>query len=365
MADTYSREQIKFIQLTQAQYDGLNADPVIPVKGIDAIDPHTIYFTTDTHKIYKGSKQFSNFTANEIKLGAYASSTTAGISATDSISQALQRLDHTLSTVTGGDEGIAALSGRVTTLQKVTDGIGGTDEPATVIAAIEQSIGALDAAEIGRSSTSAISSLTVQGALQELADAIADSTAAQKTYYMSSLSSTSVSSLGANVRQAYQLFEDGAAIGDVIKIYKDSSLHKVYIGYNDDEINSSTGDVTTVGGATAKQSLNFVYLLADGTYQLVAFDVSELLTESEFDSNQGLKVVGGVVSVKLGDSNQYVKIDDQTGAIVDNGINDAIAEAKGQAISSANAYTDTASSALSTYVDSSVTDAFSWYVLND
>ena len=114
-------------------------------------------------------------------------------------------------------------------------------------------------------------------------------------------------------------------VGDVVKIYKDSSLAEAYLGSGADTINSSTGVVTKyayelISNPTTKvteaaynamsasdkalyqpidsQSLNFVYQLANGSYELVKVDVSKFLSESEFGN--GLEVSpSGVVSVKV------------------------------------------------------------------
>lgn len=109
----------------------------------------------------------------------------------------------------------------------------------------------------------------------------------------------------ANIRDAYKLVDLNGAdatagIGDVIKIYKDSALQLVYLGTQNDTINTTTGEITEDSTITDKQSLNFKYVLADGTYSLVKLDVSKFLTESEF--GDGLDVSStGVVSVKAGD----------------------------------------------------------------
>lgn len=142
------------------------------------------------------------------------------------------------------------------------------------------------------------------------------------------LNSTEVTALSdANVKEAYKLIystdSNRTAIGDVVKVYKDSALQEIYLGDASDTVNSSTGAVTKyayqlISDPTTKitadaydeltseqkalyepvagQSLNYVYQLADGSYSLVKIDVSDFLAESEF--GDGLQVVSGVVSVK-------------------------------------------------------------------
>lgn len=94
--------------------------------------------------------------------------------------------------------------------------------------------------------------------------------------------------LESNVKEAYQLQEtiDGTStkVGSIIKIYKDSALQKAEL---------------------VEQELQFTYLLADGTTELVKIDVSKFLAESEFKN--GLEVSDNVVSVKLGEDTETNK----------------------------------------------------------
>lgn len=224
--------------------------------------------------------------------------------------------------------------------------VGGVGKVVTTISETDGKIVAtaidLTAANV---SAASFSSATVQGALDELAAAIKASTDAQKTYSLNALNEEAIAALGTNVKQAYQLVdEDGTVAGDVVKIYKDSSLKQVYLGASDDSV-AADGTVTK-NTVTDAQSLNFVYQLVDGSYELVTVDVAKFLTQSQFDSTKGLAVNGaGVVSVKLGESNEYVKFD-SNGNIVDTGIDQAIATAKAQAIASASSYTDSTVGAL-------------------
>lgn len=102
-----------------------------------------------------------------------------------------------------------------------------------------------------------------------------------------------------NVKEAYKLIyktdAGRTAIGDVVKIYKDSSLHSVYLGHVDDHVTSPT-DPTVVHG-TGDAALCFIHQKADGTYELVAVNVESFLEESEFKN--GLQVVNHEVSVKV------------------------------------------------------------------
>lgn len=130
-------------------------------------------------------------------------------------------------------------------------------------------------------------------------------------YTLHQLNSTELAALNdANVKEAYRLQTIGgsAAIGDVVKVYKDSALQEVYLGANTDTINASTG-VITKNTVTDPQSMNFAYQLADGTYSLTNIDVSKFLTQSEF--GDGLQVSNaGVVSVKKDTTSGKVRIAD-------------------------------------------------------
>ena len=84
-----------------------------------------------------------------------------------------------------------------------------------------------------------------------------------------------VSGLGTNVREAYKLIDGNSTRhGDFIKVYKDTSLKSV---------------------ALSGQTLNFTYILTDGSEKKVGVDISKFLTESEYGN--GLQVVDSKVSV--------------------------------------------------------------------
>lgn len=94
-----------------------------------------------------------------------------------------------------------------------------------------------------------------------------------------------------NVKEAYQLVktvgETEEKVGEVIKVYKDSSLKDVELTYGS-------------GSLSAKTYITFTYILDNGTEKKVDLDVSEFLSQSEFKN--GLVVSeSGQVSVKLGE----------------------------------------------------------------
>lgn len=87
-----------------------------------------------------------------------------------------------------------------------------------------------------------------------------------------------------NVKEQFNLVNaSGETIGDTIKIYKDSSLHSVYLGHVDDTLSDNT-DPTSIVEGTGSEALCFIYHKEDGTYELVTVDVEAFLMESEFAS---------------------------------------------------------------------------------
>ena len=116
-----------------------------------------------------------------------------------------------------------------------------------------------------------------------------------KSYNMKALTADEIAALGnANIKEAYQLQQivggNTTAAGDLIKIYKDSSLQSVALVDEDGEDNQG-------------QFLKFVYVMADGSTQDVYLNVSTFLTQSEF--GQGLQVSeAGIVSVKVDETSE-------------------------------------------------------------
>jgi hypothetical protein len=119
---------------------------------------------------------------------------------------------------------------------------------------------------------------------------------------LTKLTDTEVTALkDSNVKEAYKVIystdANRTAIGDVVKVYKDSSLHNVYLGHVDDVVKSKT-DPTVVPG-TGSEALCFIYQKADGTYELVAVNVESFLQESEFSNGLEVDNTNHTVSVKI------------------------------------------------------------------
>ena len=112
----------------------------------------------------------------------------------------------------------------------------------------------------------------------------------------------------ANVKEAYKLIHSDdsgrTAVGDIVKIYKDSALYDTYLGHVDDTI-VSANDPTVVEGS-GDTALCLIYEKKDGTYELVAIDVNDFLEESEFQD--GLTVDNHIVKVLVDPESEEVEI---------------------------------------------------------
>ena len=107
----------------------------------------------------------------------------------------------------------------------------------------------------------------------------------------------SVTPSSTNIREEYELQGiNGQKLGtDTIKVYKDSAYKEIYLGTANDTINKTNGTITKVEGD--KQSLNYAYMKADGTYDLVKVDVSAFISESE--KGNGIDIIGHKIAIKL------------------------------------------------------------------
>ena len=130
-----------------------------------------------------------------------------------------------------------------------------------------------------------------------------------------------------NVKSRYELQgADGKLIGDPIEMPIESALVDVKQGKVGDAIDSSNGNYITFGEGDT--TMNFVYRLEDGSYELIQVVVSEYFTDSHF--GRGLNNQDGTVSLLEGDGNEYLVIGEDTIAVV--GVNNAIAIAKTESI---------------------------------
>ena len=165
--------------------------------------------------------------------------------------------------------------------------VGGTGKVITTVSQTKGALAAtaidLKAANVAATATLAsdtavaVTGNNVEAQIASLAASIKTTASAAKSYRIAAISGEELAALGTNVKEAYKLVdEDGVQAGSAIKIYKDSSLKSV---------------------ALDGQTLNFTYILADGSENTVGVDVSNFLAESEF--GKGLEVVNHIVNVKV------------------------------------------------------------------
>ena len=164
-----------------------------------------------------------------------------------------------------------------------------------VIAAVEADLTAA-AVAYNKTGDKVIAKATdVSAAIKELDAKVAANKDAELTYQTVKLTAEEVSALGdVNVKEAYKVVsvnKEGTktTVGDIIKIYKDSSL--VSIDYTETGENSKKG-----------QFLKYVYTLADGTQKTVYVDMSKLVDQAEVE--KGIQAIDGKLSIKLAEGNE-------------------------------------------------------------
>ena len=109
-----------------------------------------------------------------------------------------------------------------------------------------------------------------------------------------------------NVKEEFALIDhNGRQLGDTVKVYKDSSLYRAFLGHVDDVLSDPTDPESLVSGS-GDTALDLIYHKEDGTYELVAIDVNDFLEESEF--KDGLVVDNHVVKVKVDEDSEKVKV---------------------------------------------------------
>ena len=116
-----------------------------------------------------------------------------------------------------------------------------------------------------------------------------------------------------NVKEAYQLYDSkGGTHGDVIKVYYDTSVDKVYIGHTTDTlIINADGSYTINYDASGNDAVCFIYRTVNGSFSLIPVDIAEYLKEAEF--KDGLQVDEGKVSVKLSNGLSFDERSAQSG----------------------------------------------------
>jgi hypothetical protein len=149
-----------------------------------------------------------------------------------------------------------------------------------------------------------------------------------------------------SIKSRYELQDkEGNLIGDAIELPVESALVSVKQGNIGDEIDTTTGAYKVNGSGDT--TMNFVYRLESGKYELTQIIVSEYFTDSHF--GRGLNNQDGAVSLLEGDGNEYLVIGEDTIAVV--GVKSDIKLAEDNAVSRANAYTDNQISLVTDSID--------------
>lgn len=172
------------------------------------------------------------------------------------------------------------------------------------------------------------SATNVSAAIKELDAKVTANKDAELTYKTVKLTDEEVNNLGdVNVKEAYKVVsvnKEGTqtTVGDIIKIYKDSSLKSIdYTEVND---NKKKG-----------QFLKYVYTLADGTEKTVYVDMSKLVDQAEVE--KGIQAIDGKLSIKLADGNEADFLTVDANGLKLSGVQAAIDTAKNEVQNNLNA----------------------------
>ena len=161
----------------------------------------------------------------------------------------------------------------------------------------------------------------VSAAIKELDAKVAANKDAELTYKTVKLTDEEVTALGdVNVKEAYKVVsvnKEGTktTVGDIIKIYKDSSLKSI--------------EYTEVNDKSKKgQFLKYVYTLADGTEKTVYVDMSKLVDQAEVE--KGIQAIDGKLSIKLAEGNEAGFLTVDANGLKLSGVQTAIDTAKNE-----------------------------------
>lgn len=233
------------------------------------------------------------------------------------ITNAIAVLDSTVAATAESNNQLSVLTGVTQTDGKLAE------KTEVTLAAVAKTGSASDVATTaiaGDTAHVAVAGTNVSAQITDIAKTLKGITTTQSNafkYITVKLSSEEVTKLkDSNVKEAYKVVayigESYASasvketVGDIIKIYKDATIHKIYLGNTGDDINKTTGEIipqTTPKPSGKTSSLNYAYILADGTYAMASIPVGNFLRESEFKN--GLHVnENGEVSVKVDEASE-------------------------------------------------------------
>ena len=309
---------------------------------LDALDATTV---ADVNKIVsdvtqadgKISATAKNLTA--VRLGGYTGGTDADIVETDTLGEALGKLQAQInamdltavtaegSVITSVSEEDGKVSATATPVKDIrlngysktsaTGAVAPTDDVEDALSKLENNIAAaksattLSAADKSVIVTTADTGTTVNVNINSNEKVIK---LGDNGIY-TDIKISGVTNSEANVKEAWGLFTGTEQLGDTIKIYKDSSLVRFYIGHTDDKLtdeDAKTHESPTSGVTNGSGNAALVYImqLANSNYQLTAIDVESFLDEAEF--KDGLQVNNHEVSVKVDASSEKVTTGENT-----------------------------------------------------
>lgn len=227
----------------------------------------------------------------------------------NAITGAIDALDSTVAATAKDGEQYSVLTGVTQTDGKLAEV---TEVKLAAVAKTGSASDVANAAIPADGTYVAVEGTNVSAQIASIAKTIKGITTTQSNafkYITVKLTSQEVTALGdSNVKEAYKVVayigENYASasvketVGDIIKIYKDATVHEIYLGSTDDTINESTGAITKVTPIDeTNSSLNYAYIMAGGTYAMAKIPVSSILSEAQFKN--GLQVSeNGEVSVK-------------------------------------------------------------------
>ena len=236
------------------------------------------------------------------------------------ITGAIEALDKTVSATEADGNQYSVLTGVTQTNGKLAEV---TEVKLAAVAKTGSASDVANAAIPADGTYVAVEGTNVSAQIASIAKTIKGITTTQSNafkYITVKLTSQEVTALGdSNVKEAYKVVayigESYASasvketVGDIIKIYKDATVHEIYLGSTDDAINESTGAISKVTPIDeTKSSLNYAYIMAGGTYAMAKIPVSSILSEAQFKN--GLQVSEtGEVSVKVDmDSESFLTV---------------------------------------------------------
>lgn len=201
-----------------------------------------------------------------------------------------------------------------------------TDKTEVTLAAVAKTGSASDVANAAIPADGtyvAVEGTNVSAQIASIAKTIKGITTTQSNafkYITVKLTSQEVTALGdSNVKEAYKVVayigesytsaSVKETVGDIIKIYKDATVHEIYLGSTDDTINESTGAISKVTPIDeTKSSLNYAYIMAGGTYAMAKIPVSSILSEAQFKNGLQVSETGEVSVKKDGTSEKFLDV---------------------------------------------------------